>query len=229
MWVSSLIHTSIHCLSGFLPLIYVNRCCNIEGGCHTTSEDFQNLNYETLLCMLLGILTLVLLLVVSLKVIIHRYFTEPMCPKELREQIVKEKEEVFETIANESVYGFFLTTNKPGWLIALSVMAFQFYVFFFFVQAARKGMLYIVTSYMSVWSSFDKPILFHPSDFSDDKSDFTYSWRCPRNSEECNYLADQTPIGWLCFGVLVSWYFFIFQSWLSILIFCYKSLLLCDM
>jgi hypothetical protein len=35
-------------------------------------------------------------------------------------------------------------------------------------------------------------------DFSDDKSDFTYSYRCPRNSVNCNYLADQTYMGeWL--------------------------------
>ena len=61
--------------------------------------------------------------------------------------------------------------------------------------------------YLSLYSSHADFLLIcvcGQSDFSDDKSDFTYSWRCPRNSEECNFLADQTTIGWFTFGVLVS-------------------------
>lgn len=94
--------------------------------------------------MLLGTVTGILLLVAGLKYSIHKYSTEEIDPKLLREEIVKEKEEIFEAIAHESIYCFFLTKNKPGWIIALSVMAFQFFVFYFFIGASGKGMFYLV-------------------------------------------------------------------------------------
>jgi len=155
-------------------------CCNIEGGCHTTTEALLNgLTYDTFLGLILGILTGFLFMVIIIKCTIYnKYCKKPMDDKNLREKILSEKNEAFETIGHESIYGFFLTKNKFGWIIALSVITFQFWVFLYFVWAAEK-------------------------DFSDDKSDFTYSWRCPRNSEECNFLADQTSVGWLCFGVLM--------------------------
>jgi hypothetical protein len=34
----------------------------------------------------------------------------------------------------------------------------------------------------------------HSSDFSDDKSEFVYSWICPRNSVDCEDTDDTTKV-----------------------------------
>jgi heme/copper-type cytochrome/quinol oxidase subunit 2 len=42
-------------------------------------------------------------------------------------------------MGQETVYWFFLTRYWTAWIIALSVIAFQFIVFGFFVKAAEKN------------------------------------------------------------------------------------------
>ena len=130
-------------LSDALPL----KCCNIEGGCHTTTEALLNgLTYDTFLGLILGILTGFLFMVIIIKCTIYnKYCKKPMDDKNLREKILSEKNEAFETIGHESIYGFFLTKNKFGWIIALSVITFQFWVFLYFVWAAEKGRWYYVS------------------------------------------------------------------------------------
>ena len=76
--------------------------------------------------------------------IYNKYCKKPIDGKNLREKILHEKEEAFETIGHGSIYGFFLTKNKLGWFLALSVITFQFYVFLYFVYAAEKGLWYIL-------------------------------------------------------------------------------------
>jgi hypothetical protein len=39
------------------------------------------------------------------------------------------------------VYSFFLSKSWTGWVIAFSVIMFQFFVFLYFVRAAEKGIL----------------------------------------------------------------------------------------
>lgn len=93
----------------------------------------------------MGILTGFLLMVIIIKCTIYnKYCKKPIDDKNLEEKILHEKEEAFETIGHESIYGFFLTKNKLGWFLALSVITFQFYVFLYFVYAAEKGMWYTV-------------------------------------------------------------------------------------
>ena len=60
---------------------------------------------------------------------------------------------------DDSVYSFVLARKKAGWALVLLTVFIQVLVFSLFLQA---------------------------SDFSNDDGDFVYSFRCPRNSEECN-------------------------------------------
>ncbi|KAL3795399.1 hypothetical protein ACHAWO_002646 [Cyclotella atomus] len=157
-------------------------CCNILGDCHTTEApllDIRSLTFVRFLSILLGSVGGILVVFTFIKC----KFYNPRWSRSrkadiTREKIIREKENAFNSIGKNSVYCFFLTKNYVGWIIALLVISFQFYVFLFFVVAAEK-------------------------DFSDDKSDFTYSWRCPRNSIDCNYIADQTWSGWVTFGILM--------------------------
>ncbi|KAL7522270.1 hypothetical protein ACHAWX_006963, partial [Stephanocyclus meneghinianus] len=76
------------------------------------------------------------------------------------ELIEDEKHYALNTVGHETVYSFFLTKSWAAWTVAISVIAFQFVVFWYFVSAAEK-------------------------DFADEKSDFVYAWRCPRNNPVC--------------------------------------------
>ena len=59
---------------------------------------------------------------------------------------------------DDSVYSFVFASKKAGWALVLLTVFIQVLVFGLFLQA---------------------------SDFSND-GDFVYSFRCPRNNEECN-------------------------------------------
>ena len=41
-------------------------------------------------------------------------------------------------------------------------------------------------------------------DFSNEQSDFKYSWKCPRNSTECTNESDLDSRGWMLFAILMA-------------------------
>lgn len=199
-------------------------CCNINGGCHTTNEPLVALNFfefNEILYIVLASITAVLAMATMFKCIVYNQYIKPSVDLTMsRRTIVMEKQEAFDTIGKESVYCFFLTKSIIGWSIALLVLAFQFYVFNIFVLAAEKGVsqsMCTISIILSELVSMTKS--FFGLDFTNDKSDFTYSWRCPRNSDECNYLADQTAMGWFSFGeslLLISEHYIVVSSCESI-------------
>lgn len=121
-------------------------CCNINGGCHTTNEPLVVLNrfeFNEILGIILASVTGLIFVVTMLKCIVYNQYFKPSIDRTIsRRTIVIEKQEAFETIGKDSVYCFFLTKSVLGWFIALLVLAFQFYVFHYFVLAAEKGASY---------------------------------------------------------------------------------------
>lgn len=136
------------------------KCCNVEGGCHTTEQPLKyGLTYQGLSYILIGVVAVSLLLFAAVKYLVYnpiRYKNEVS-----NDMTQDEKPSVVEAM-EDSVYYFFMTPNWVGWIIGFAVLFFQFHVFGFFIKAAEK-------------------------DFQDDKSDFTYSYRCPRYGikDEC--------------------------------------------
>lgn len=65
------------------------------------------------------------------------------------------------------------------WTIALTVSIVQILALIMFVRAAVK-------------------------DFTNDQSDFIYSWRCPRDSMECRDESDLNWQGWTIYGILMA-------------------------
>jgi hypothetical protein len=118
-------------------------CCNILGDCHTTEApllDIRSLTFVRFLSILLGSVGGILIVFTFIKC----KFYNPRWSRSrkadiTREKIIREKENAFNSIGKNSVYCFFLTKNYVGWIIALLVISFQFYVFLFFVVAAEKG------------------------------------------------------------------------------------------
>ena len=84
-----------------------------------------------------------------------------------------------ETIGEDSVYRFYMTNKKRAWGVAVAVMAVQIAALVMFVNAAVK-------------------------DFSNEQSDFKYSWKCPRNSTECTNESDLDWRGWTLFAILMA-------------------------
>jgi len=77
----------------------------------------------------------------------------------------------------ESVYSFFLSNQRRGWLIACGTITIQVLVFSLFLSAAS---------------------------FDNDDGDFVYSWRCPLNTPECNDERAVGTYGWVMWAFLVT-------------------------
>lgn len=75
-----------------------------------------------------------------------------------RGKIRSSRSSAIKAAGDDSVYSFVLARKKAGWALVLLAVFIQVLVFCLFLQA---------------------------SDFSNDDGDFVYSFRCPRNSEEC--------------------------------------------
>ena len=81
-----------------------------------------------------------------------------------------------EACGDESVYSFVLSDSVISWLIAFGAV---------FIQAATYS------------------LFINASLFSSDDSDWVYSWRCPRNSIECNDDRDLGALGWAVWTLLI--------------------------
>ena len=88
----------------------------------------------------------------------------------------KDKQYAFDFIGRDSVYSYILGKNKFGQMLALVVVLFQTWAVWWFARGAVK-------------------------DFTDDKSDWVYSWKCSRNSLECT---DQDDLGWQGWVICVT-------------------------
>merc|ERR1712086_1224064 len=66
-----------------------------------------------------------------------------------------------------------------GWGVALFMLASQFWMLHIFVKASEIEM-------------------------SDDNSDLTYTFKCPRDLDECRDTDDRDWRGWIPFGILLT-------------------------
>ena len=84
-----------------------------------------------------------------------------------------------EQIGKGSVYQFFAGKSVSGWCIVLLTIGVQFWLLSFFVEGSEI-------------------------DLSDDKVDVVYTWKCPRDYDECFSTKDLDAPGWIGFAVLVG-------------------------
>lgn len=154
-------------------------CCNSAGKCETTAlpkllqdDEFGFRTYAEFTWVFLLSLTGFACLVILLTTLYDN-----MVPKNSRLTIIQlDKKYALENIGADSVYSFFLSKSWYAWCISLLVMAMQFWALSMFVDASMV-------------------------DFSDDNSDFVYSWRCPRNDTTCTSTEDQNWKGWAVFAI----------------------------
>ncbi len=89
-----------------------------------------------------------------------------------------DRQYALESVGRDSVYSYILSKSRFAWILSLAVAAFQSWALINFVRAA-------------------------PKDFTSDKSDWIYSWKCPRNSPECTDESDLNWEGWVIFTILM--------------------------
>jgi hypothetical protein len=84
-----------------------------------------------------------------------------------------------ETIGDDSVYRFFLGWSAAGWTIVMFTVAVQLYLLFVFVKGAEINV-------------------------ADDKVDFVYTFKCPRDTDECGDISDMDVQGWFSYFILMA-------------------------
>ena len=163
-------------------------CCNNNGDCHSTEparlsqvpakRGFSS--YAEFIWVFLFLLILYCMLIVAASSLYDLRRSERGTVTARRPSVkIRDKKYAMDTIGQDSVYSFYLTTSGLGWVIALAVLAVQIAALTMFVKAAVK-------------------------DFSDDRSDFIYSFKCPRNNLYCTDESDLTWQGWCLFVILMA-------------------------
>jgi hypothetical protein len=176
-------------------------CCNLLGQCHTTelpvvlNEDifwgFRNY-VQFGIVLLLFIFGFFVILVLATYFLNKHSWTRSVTKSVSQELIEEEKKDALKIMGHGTVYWFFLTRYWTAWIVALSVIVFQFLVYGFFVNAAEKKFddekvvsllplsLLLITSRAHNTHALPYP------------KDFVYAWRCPRNNMECESKDDTT-------------------------------------
>ena len=90
----------------------------------------------------------------------------------------KDSKYAMSRIGKDSVYSYIVTHNHLGWLVAFVTLGIQTFILVFFVIASEANL-------------------------QDDKIDIEFTYKCPRDSEECRDTADLTKAGWFVFIVLM--------------------------
>ena len=157
-------------------------CCNSNGDCHSTErpnlEQVKAKGFESY-AHFIWVFLLILLGYVCLIVLASLYCDCSSGFANEQSTITKDKKYALDAIGEDSVYSFYIGKSWPGWGITLAVTAVQIAALFMFVRAAVK-------------------------DFTSDRSDFQYSWKCPRDSTECSDESDLDWQGWALFVILMA-------------------------
>ncbi len=81
-------------------------------------------------------------------------------------------------IGKNSVYSYFVTDRALGWVVAFATLGIQVAILIFFVVVSEANL-------------------------QDDKIDIQFTWKCPRDSDECRNTADLNKAGWIIFCMLL--------------------------
>jgi hypothetical protein len=97
------------------------------------------------------------------------------------EQKRRDDEYALSKIGKNSVYSYFVTDSKFGWLAALATVVIQIGILAFFIIASEAN-----------------------SNLRNEGKDVEFTWKCPRDKEECKNKKDLDDAGWFIFSVLVT-------------------------
>ncbi|KAL7552708.1 hypothetical protein ACHAWF_015942 [Thalassiosira exigua] len=168
-------------------------CCNMEENCYPTTEtDVQKLSevFPRGFTTYMSFTWVFFLCVCAFCCVVALIsFVYDRCKSKSRRELGAQRQLswlfrrdsafAIKNIGEDSVYQFFLTTNRAGWVYALAVLGSQLWALFIFVIGAEF-------------------------ELSDDNSDLVYTFSCPRDQNSCYDRADLTWQGWAVFMVLMA-------------------------
>mmetsp|Transcript_33748 Transcript_33748/g.62023 ORF Transcript_33748/g.62023 Transcript_33748/m.62023 type:complete len:561 (+) Transcript_33748:658-2340(+) len=167
-------------------------CCNVNGDCHINKQTlivragFNSFVHFLWAFSLWSFISYGLLVVLSSlydrtksrSTAVRQSLRNLQRTLSQRTTISRDKKYALDTIGKDSVYSFFLSTSVQAWIIVFIVLGVQMWMLYEFIVASEL-------------------------DFSDDTSEFVYSYKCPRNSETCIKESDEDWIGWIIFAVVM--------------------------
>jgi len=168
-----------------LKCLDCTMCCNSQGGCYPTQDNKGTILSPTPLTLVVTSCAVAFFALVAAMSFFFKAFKSTSLF--LWGRIIGNDRVIPPGCAGiaagneKSVYSFLLGDSLVGWLISLVTLALQVFILSIFIQASRI-------------------------DPSDDSNDFTYSWRCPRNSIDCKFDSDIGPQGWVAFSLIISSY-----------------------
>jgi len=164
---------------------HCTMCCNVDGYCHVNKDIwFEKIGFTTYITTYLQVSWLfsLVLFVLFCLVAMLSYFHQKKSslPSESQRHLFSEemKLHAVETIGKDSVYSFVLSKSRCAWVIFFVIWVSQIVMNFVFISAASL-------------------------DFTDDTSQFVYSFKCPAFTEECKDEDETTPLGWLFFALIM--------------------------
>jgi hypothetical protein len=118
-------------------------------------------------------------MVVLLLYVVDRHRKRGSASAPVMEQKRRDEEYALGKIGKNSVYSYFVTNSKFGWLAALTTVVIQIGILVFFIVASKANL-------------------------QNDTIDIQFTWKCPRDTDVCENKADLTDAGWFIFFVLMT-------------------------
>jgi len=162
-------------------------CCNAQGDyIPTEDKNVQKVgfeNYTQFTAVVFGFLFIASCVLACMVFVYDRHQNRNLSRSTTRRPALLDidKKYALDGFGEDSVYQFVLGTSKMGWTVVLAVIGVQIWMLFVFVSGAEI-------------------------DWTDDKSDFVYTWKCPRDQDECENKSDLTLQGWAVFAILMIAY-----------------------
>ncbi len=97
----------------------------------------------------------------------------------MQESLEKDYKYALNCVGKQSVYSYFVTDSRFGWLVAFTTLLIQIISLIFFVKVTEPHL-------------------------QDDSTQLQFIWICPRDSDMCRSRADIVTLGWVIFGILVT-------------------------
>ena len=99
----------------------------------------------------------------------------------MQDRLKEDYKYTLNSIGKESVYSYFVTGSRVGWIVAFTTLLIQFFSLIFFVIVSDTN-------------------------FRDEnlQPQLQFTWRCPRDSDECINISGITLAGWFIFAILVT-------------------------
>eukprot|EP00956_Cyclotella_meneghiniana_P002689 scaffold3165_cov62-Cyclotella_meneghiniana.AAC.11 len=147
-------------------------CCNANKDCYPQQDrqvDEWGLNYGTFAAALLTCF------VVFCGMVAHSLYFFYWRSNRRETVTISPTEDVdyaLSSIGKDSVYSYFVTDNRCGWMLALATLVIQFMMLVVFVRASE-------------------------SNLQKDTIDVQFTWKCPPDTDVCVNKADLNEFGWV--------------------------------